>query len=427
MRVSRLGVLASSMTLAFSGMALAIDSELVCCQGPGTCGVAERTECGAALPIEQELCCQVPLFASCLGFGCDTGAPGVCAAGTYQCQPDGDDPLGQPQLECVQTDRGPCREVCYDGLDNDCDGFVDDGCHHDVCDRAEPITLEPVGTTTIRGSTTEATPSGQRCGAGGDVFFRIEIDTPTLLYVDTFGSSYDTTVGLARSCGEAPVCNDNAPCGNTDSRKVRLVDPGRHYIVVGGLGPEDVGDFQLNIQHLPVSSATGLAGREIPSGPFSFTGSTLNLTSAFDPQTCDAARFNASPDDWFYFLTCPGFPGGTLFASTCHPESDYDTVLGFRNGDGQPCTNGFDSGAAARRSCGGEEQDFCTGEVPPFGEEQNQCTDDARQACGLSDPQKHFTEISASVSAGPGIHVLYVDGWEGAAGSFKVSGANPAP
>jgi len=53
------------------------------------------------------------------GQSCSTGKPGVCSAGTTQCQSGG--------VACVQNVQ-PSTEKC-DGTDNDCDGQVDEGCN----------------------------------------------------------------------------------------------------------------------------------------------------------------------------------------------------------------------------------------------------------------------------------------------------------
>ncbi len=63
---------------------------------------------------------------SCSGGGgkCQTGAPGVCADGTLQCQ--------NGALTCVPL-ASPSNEKC-DGFDNDCNGQTDDG---DICPSGE--------------------------------------------------------------------------------------------------------------------------------------------------------------------------------------------------------------------------------------------------------------------------------------------------
>jgi hypothetical protein len=91
---------------------------------------------------------------SCLGSGvpCPTGRAGVCAGGVQQCTPTGG-------LSCVPT-IAPSPEVC-DGLDNDCDGVVDNGSN-----------LCPAGTLCDRGACVATCgaatcPTNQVCTAAG--------------------------------------------------------------------------------------------------------------------------------------------------------------------------------------------------------------------------------------------------------------------
>ena len=56
----------------------------------------------------------------CVIEPCDTGQPGICAAGTTAC-------VGGT-LSCVQDNPGEPLEICGNGLDDDCDGQDDNGC-----------------------------------------------------------------------------------------------------------------------------------------------------------------------------------------------------------------------------------------------------------------------------------------------------------
>lgn len=53
------------------------------------------------------------------GAACNTGLPGICGPGTQACQGGA--------LVCNQN-VGAGAEVCGNGLDDDCDGMVDEGC-----------------------------------------------------------------------------------------------------------------------------------------------------------------------------------------------------------------------------------------------------------------------------------------------------------
>ena len=71
----------------------------------------------------------------CEGEGtvCDTGALGICALGKLAC--------AGGKLSCVQTFTKAAKDECGDGLDNDCNGTIDEGCPcaHDTCTGGKPL------------------------------------------------------------------------------------------------------------------------------------------------------------------------------------------------------------------------------------------------------------------------------------------------
>ena len=112
---------------------------------------------------------------TCKGAGapCSTGRPGACASGIQQCAKGG-------ALTCVPTNVATA-EVC-DGVDNDCNGIVDDGSAlcpaGQVCSRGACVT-GCSGTTCVAGQVCTVDgvcgepacqavdcPDGQRCAAG---------------------------------------------------------------------------------------------------------------------------------------------------------------------------------------------------------------------------------------------------------------------
>ena len=74
------------------------------------------------------------------GVPCATGLPGVCSAGRYVCQGD--------QAVCVpDVQPGQRAEIC-NGLDDDCDGQVDENLQTD-CYEPPPGYVDPLGRSTI--------------------------------------------------------------------------------------------------------------------------------------------------------------------------------------------------------------------------------------------------------------------------------------
>ena len=84
------------------------------------CGDGLDTDCDG---VADEGCvCAPGTTASCYSGPAGTEGVGTCAAGTQTCSADG------TSYGACAGDVTPAVETCGDGLDNDCDGVVDDGC-----------------------------------------------------------------------------------------------------------------------------------------------------------------------------------------------------------------------------------------------------------------------------------------------------------
>jgi hypothetical protein len=90
---------------------------------PNHCG-------GCGMPCKDGTCAGGVCVPTCTGAGqpCNTGLPGACSQGVTQC-------VGS-NLVCQQSTM-PSAEVC-DGIDNDCNGQVDDGIGGQACNTGLP-------------------------------------------------------------------------------------------------------------------------------------------------------------------------------------------------------------------------------------------------------------------------------------------------
>jgi hypothetical protein len=121
--------------------------------GPGTNGADNDTTCTA----EDEVCngvdddCDGDVDEDdlALGLRCDTDLEGPCGTGTLACT--------EGELVCTTMVR-PSEEVC-DEIDNDCDGFVDNGLNGARCNTGFAGTCA-VGVNMCRGRSLVCTPVG---------------------------------------------------------------------------------------------------------------------------------------------------------------------------------------------------------------------------------------------------------------------------
>lgn len=169
------------------------------------------------------------------------------------------------------------------------------------------------------GSTEDATRDGPIvpcfCTAAfGNVWYSFEIRETSVVYFDTAGSSFDTSLFITNSAGtpvpgqatngfgEAGLCNDDANCNGGDwssrleSRTVGRFGPDTYFVSVGGCG---TGAFTLHAQVMEDVGSFVWTGRLAGMG---LTSTELTGTNAV-AGTCGG---QASGEDQRWFMSCGG-------------------------------------------------------------------------------------------------------------------------
>ncbi|MDP3275415.1 MAG: PPC domain-containing protein [Deltaproteobacteria bacterium] len=301
----------------------------ICRNGSQTCTAARTwpTTCaGEVSPAASETCgntmddncngmtdegcgeCTAGMTRTCYTGAAGTAGVGICRNGSQTCSAARTWPA-----TCTGEVRPAASETCGNTMDDNCNGMTDEGCvTRPANDDRASATLVTLRSTelTVTGSTVSATRDGPTstcvCTSGGNVWYRFVLATRSIVYADTAGSAYDTSLMLTDSAGGsvANFCNDDASCttgGFTNTRQSRVagaLNAGTYYLAVGGC---TTGAFTLHLQQIPtnfgafVYSSTALSG----------TGTTLSTStlssSARAPTTCGAG---AGGEDVRYFVTC---------------------------------------------------------------------------------------------------------------------------
>lgn len=189
----------------------------ICVSGTKVCDNGELVECAGAIGPETEICNGVD--DDCdgtkddvegLGNACNTGKPGVCAAGELHCN------IGEQVVDCAQLEASS-EEKC-DGLDNNCNGTTDD-IAVELCDAQFPT---PNGNVQCDGVKVCA---GNQTVCGNKLFF-----------VDDFaGQAGGWNFGLEWGIGSA-MAGGQPGQGNPDPGEDHTpsADNGVAGVVIGG-------------------------------------------------------------------------------------------------------------------------------------------------------------------------------------------------
>lgn len=364
----------------------------------GACG----TRCGAAQTCTASRCVcpmgQTACGTNCVNTQTDTAncgmcgractAPATCNAGVCNslCGPGTTQCNGMCiALTAFQTDNnncGACGNRCTAG--NSCQAGT---CRpiNDVRASAISVALNSAREVVINGTTANALRDGPTtacgCTSAGNVWYRFTVPTPGVVYADTSGSSYDTSLFITDSAGalvpaqvangfaNPGLCNDDAGCGTgggftsgLQSRSAGFFAAGTYFISVSGCG---TGAFQLHLQYVPNTVARVFTNNRI-TGTGNTGNQTLGAAGSIAAGTCGGVT---GSEQARWFLTCGATATRQLF-SVCRSDpgalftrrpintstTTYDPVMYVRSaqtGAQVNCNDDGSTGAAGMPDCRG--------------------------------------------------------------------------
>jgi hypothetical protein len=200
------------------------------------------------------------------------------------------------------------------------------------------------------------------CGNGKDVYFKLNLTAPEVIYLDTFGSAANASIVIRPgTCtaftGAATACVADS-CGGTQVQGAWNLPAGNHCVIVDHPGTA------TGMQMLKVTRG-GRAGDALMGA----TGTVMGDTCADDNSNNAQCGCEGAEDHHYFFTVCPA---ATVMANlkTCGGAT-WDTVLQIRNSNNTSLA----------------------------------CEDDDEGACGIQ------TDITETIST-PGLYWAIVDGCE---------------
>jgi hypothetical protein len=187
------------------------------------------------------------------------------------------------------------------------------------------INLSMSAQTLMADTTTATHNTNGTCGCtatGNDVFYRFTLTQPEVVYADTIGAGFDTSLFLQDAMGNNVVasgsnitCNDDLAAtglcptlSGLQSQIVARLAPGTYYLVLSGCG---AGPASIKFQHVPAGSGTST--RITPNA----TSQTVMGAVAGTGTVSNAACCSGGPENSYWWVTCPSTPATTFQATSC--------------------------------------------------------------------------------------------------------------
>jgi len=370
----------------------ACDNGFACCAGrtrpcTTTCGSTGTQGCTASCAWES-IC--TPPGESCNGADddcdttCDNGFE-CCAGGTRPCTTTcGSTGTQGCTASCAwAVGCAPPAEVC-NGVDDDCDGWTDEGCSScTACPGATNVSGGGRYTGTLAAGASAQT--GSCGGAGAEVVFTFTTSETRDVFLTSHGSAFDTTL-YVRDCscaGTERACSDDADGYNTSVLFLRDLPAGTYNVFLDAKAAGAGGAWQLDI-YLSAPGATGDRCGDpvpIPAGATSISGTILGFTADDVVAAGADCPYPSAREDRVYYFYLPASRVVT-FNGCAGAGQQWDQILYVR----RVCDRADPGNQAACNdddSCGGSPS-FC---------------DSGHYNSGLT------------ATLGPGLYYFFVDGY----------------
>ncbi len=293
-----------------------------CSAGRCACAAGQTTCSGACVNTQTDR-------ANCGGCARACAMGQTCTAGVCGC-PTGQRLCGTgAAATCVDTmtnsrNCGACGTVCGTGtscMAGRCAGTPpanDTRAGATVISLTNPSQTLTANTTAARNDTTGSCG----CTSGNDVFFQFTLTQPEVVYADTLGATWDTSLFIQNAAGTNVTattgfvtCNDDASaaglCSGIAGLQTQIVArlaAGTYYLVLSGCS---AGTAQIHFQHLPAGN--GPSARVTPDATLRAATGTTSGTGTVSSTCC-----SGGPDNAYWWVTCPSTAAATFNASSCN-------------------------------------------------------------------------------------------------------------